>query len=260
MTTEERARQTIRNDLQKALTRNELEVYYQPFINLSTMNLIGAEALIRWNHPAHGLMTPAYFIPIAEETGLITAIDRFVIQKVCSELHEWNLTFGESLRIAVNISTKQFDDDEFILMLEDSIRLICPQSLELEITESAIMKNERSTLEKIKRLKELGLNLSLDDFGTGYSSLNYLRLFSTDTIKIDQAFVNEITSKPEVAAITQSLIMLAHDLSMKVVAEGVETEEQLEQLRRYGCDIVQGYLFSMPLPLEEFKVKFLKYL
>jgi diguanylate cyclase (GGDEF)-like protein len=257
LTEKELEQLTVRNDLHKGLLRDELEVYLQPLIETKTRKLVGAEALIRWNHPKRGLVPPERFIPIAEETGLITEIDSLVIQKVCEKLRKWTNVYKSKFHIAVNISPKQFDNDRLFQIIEQGAKSISSELLEIEITESAIMKNERNTVEKLKWLRSLGIRLALDDFGTGYSSLNHLRLFSTDTIKIDQAFVNEIVTKPEVAAITQSLILLAHSLSMKVVAEGVETEEQFDLLHQFGCDIVQGFLFSKPLPIATFEEKYL---
>lgn len=248
---------TVRNDLHKGLLRDELEVYLQPLFETKTRKLVGAEALIRWNHPKRGLVSPERFIPIAEETGLITEIDSLVIQKVCEKLRMWTLVYKRKFHVAVNISPKQFDNDRLFQIIEQGAKSISSELLEIEITESAIMKNERNTVERLKWLRSLGIRLALDDFGTGFSSLNHLRLFSTDTIKIDQAFVNEIVTKPEVAAITQSLILLAHSLSMKVVAEGVETEEQFDLLHQFGCDTVQGFLFSKPLPIPAFETKYL---
>jgi diguanylate cyclase (GGDEF)-like protein/PAS domain S-box-containing protein len=243
-------RTVIEAELRHALERGELTLHYQPKASLRSGAVQGMEALLRWGHPTLGSVSPARFIGVAEETGLIVPIGRWVVRTACAQNQAWQRAGLAPQRVAVNLSTRQFNDpglvDEVIAALDDSG--LKPQYLELELTESLMMHNVGAAVDVLARLKELGVALSIDDFGTGYSSLAYLRLFPVDYLKIDQSFVRDMLSDPKVAAIVRSIIGLAHSLDFKAVAEGVETEAQLAYLRRYQCDEMQGYFFSRPLP------------
>jgi EAL domain-containing protein (putative c-di-GMP-specific phosphodiesterase class I) len=215
---------------------------------LRTGQIVGAEALVRWQHPERGLVSPAEFIPLAEETGLIVSIDDWVLQTACQQAKDWH-TAGLSLSVAVNMSGLQFNESgliERVLKILETTGLN-PSSLELELTESALVQNPQAAIATLKELKALGIQLSLDDFGTGYSSLSYLQQFPFDTLKIDRSFVSDLTQNSKNAAIVIAIIQLAHSLNLKVIAEGVETAEQHEFLRQYQCDVIQGYWFSPPL-------------
>ena len=246
-------RLSMENALRKALGNNELLVYYQPKIDLGSGLAIGMEALIRWNHPEMGLISPAEFIPLAEETGLIVPIGEWVLRTVCKQIRDWCDTGSEVLRVAVNLSACQFRQT----MLLQVVRRIVDESgigaewLELELTESVIMDDIQTSSTVLRDLKEMGVHISMDDFGTGYSSLSLLKRLPLDTLKIDQSFVRDITTDPDDAAIVDAIISLAHSLRLRVIAEGVETSEQLDFLRSRGCDEVQGYLFSRPRPVAE---------
>ena len=243
-------RTLIEAELRHALERGELSLHYQPKVALRSGEMLGMEALLRWQHPSLGMVSPARFIPVAEETGLIVPIGRWVVRTACAQNQAWQQAGLPPQRVAVNLSTRQFKDpglvDEIVAALHDSG--LQPQYLELELTESLMMHNVGAAVEVLTQLKKLGVSLSIDDFGTGYSSLAYLRLFPIDYLKIDQSFVRDMLGDPNVAAIVRSIIGLAHSLNFKVVAEGVEVEAQLAYLRRYQCDEMQGYLFSRPLP------------
>lgn len=244
----------MENDLRKAITNNELSLLYQPRIDISNGNIVGTEALVRWEHPEQGMITPARFIPLAEETGLIMPIGEWVLKTACRQKKAWQ---GKGpvhapLSISVNISGHQFNQGDLInimvKILEDTG--LDPSYLELEITESTIMKNADSTIALLHKLKDMGVKLSMDDFGTGFSSFNYLKRFPLDIIKIDRSFIKDITNSPRDATIVKAIIVMAHTLELKVVAEGVETEEQLGLLQEMGCDEMQGFLLCRPLPAE----------
>ncbi len=243
-------RTVIEAELRHALERGELSLHYQPKASLRSGAIQGMEALLRWQHPTLGMVSPARFIGVAEETGLIVPIGRWVVRTACAQNQAWQRAGLAPQRIAVNLSSRQFNDpglvDDIIAALVDSG--LKPQYLELELTESLMMDNVGAAVEVLARLKKIGVALSIDDFGTGYSSLAYLRLFPVDYLKIDQSFVRDMLSDPKVAAIVRSIIGLAHSLDFKAVAEGVETAAQLAYLRRYQCDEMQGYFFSRPLP------------
>jgi diguanylate cyclase (GGDEF)-like protein len=241
----------LETDLRRAIERGEFEVYYQPIVSLETAHLNGFEALVRWNHPTQGRVSPAKFIPIAEETGLIVKVGGWVLQQACSQMREWQQQFSDcrSLVISVNLSGRQFLQ---IDLLEQIDRILIEtqlpaQSLKLEITETIFMRRGEITRAKVGRIKHLGIQISVDDFGTGYSSLSYLHRFPADTLKIDSSFIHQLDTHPENLAIVEAIIVLAHKLGMDVVAEGVETIAQLDQLRAIQCDHIQGYLFSPPL-------------
>ena len=246
-------RLSMENALRKALGNDELLVYYQPKIDLVSGRAIGMEALIRWNHPEMGLISPAEFIPLAEETGLIVPIGEWVLRTVCKQIRDWRDTGSEVLRVAVNLSACQFRQTMLLQVVGQIIDEtgIGAEWLELELTESVIMDNIQTSSTVLRDLKKMGVHISMDDFGTGYSSLSLLKRLPLDTLKIDQSFVRDITTDPDDAAIVDAIISLAHSLRLRVIAEGVETSEQLEFLRSRGCDEVQGYLFSRPRPVVE---------
>ncbi|MDP2785113.1 MAG: EAL domain-containing protein [Sulfurimicrobium sp.] len=240
--------------LRRAEGRNELLLYYQPKAVLATGALSGMEALVRWKHPEFGPVSPARFIPLAEETGLIVSIGAWVLRTACTQAKIW-ADAGMPLAVAVNLSGVQLRQRDFV----DSVRAVlaetglAPALLELEITESVLMEQAEETLSTLHQLKEIGVRLAIDDFGTGYSSLSYLKRFPVDTLKIDQSFVRDVTSDPDDAALVTGIIALAHSLRLKVVAEGVETAEQRDFLVRSDCDFIQGYLLSQPVPPEVFE-------
>lgn len=245
----------LETDLRRAIERQEFVNHYQPIISLITGKIVGFEALTRWQHPQRGLVSPMEFIPIAEETGLIVPIGQWVLQSACAQNKAWQDVGLSPLYVAVNLSGCQFREPNLIDMVAQVLKNtgLNPQFLELELTESIVMENAAKTIETLKKLKELGVQLSIDDFGTGYSSLSYLKRFPIDTLKIDRSFVMDIPADPDDAAIATAVITLAHSLEMQVIAEGVETEEQLVFLHRYGCDKMQGYLFSRPVATEAFE-------
>jgi diguanylate cyclase (GGDEF)-like protein len=246
-------RLALENMLRKAVSQRELVLYYQPLIDAERKTIIGLEALIRWQHPELGLLSPAHFISVAELSGLIIPIGQWVLHTACRQLKIWQKKIDRSLTVSVNLSARQFSQPDLV----DQIRAVLsdtgvdPCSLELEITESNAMHNAENTIHTLRELKQLGVRIAMDDFGTGYSSLNYLKRFPIDTLKLDQMFVKDVDSDPADAAIVSAVITLAHILSLEVVAEGVETEGQLEFLQKQGCDRIQGFLFSMPVPADE---------
>ncbi|WP_025917195.1 EAL domain-containing protein [Herminiimonas sp. CN] len=242
----------IEGDLRLALERDEFLLHYQPQVDLHTGLIVGMEALIRWSHPTRGLVSPANFINLAEETGLIVPIGDWVMRTACRQNKAWQRAGHAPLRVAVNLSAAQFAQHDLVqsitAALEDAG--LEPQYLEIELTESLVMTDVARTIGVLQELKTLGVHLSIDDFGTGYSSLSYLKRFPINVLKIDQSFVRDITVNPDDAAIVASIISLAHSLRLDVIAEGVETEDQLAFLWRNGCDQIQGYYFSRPVPGE----------
>jgi diguanylate cyclase (GGDEF)-like protein/PAS domain S-box-containing protein len=244
----------LESGLRHALDWNELELFYQPKVDLKSGQIAGAEALIRWRHPDNGLIAPSRFIPLAEDSGLIGAIGAWVIAAACAQVRLWEDAGLPRITVAVNVSARQFQDDDFAGAVARGLQEsgVCPSSLLLELTESAVMNNPDQAEEMLSRLRTLGVGVSLDDFGTGYSSLSYLKRFSIDSLKIDQSFVREIPGNSDDAAIAVLVIDLAHSLRLSVIAEGVETQAQLDFLRRNGCDEIQGYIFSQPLSVPEF--------
>lgn len=244
------ARLKLENDLHLAVSRNELELYYQPRIELSSATVIGYEALLRWNHPQDGLIEPAAFIPIAEDCGLIMPIGEWVIREACQQMKRWRETNFAVNSMAVNVSARQFFESRLPeqvsqALIESGLR---PEQLELEITESILMANTEETMNLFAQLKRLGVKLSIDDFGTGFSSLAYLKRFHVDNLKIDHSFVRDISTDPDDAAIVRAIVNLAQSLQLRVIAEGVETREQLDFLATSGCQEAQGYYFAHPLP------------
>ena len=247
-------RQSIEASLRRALERQEFSLHYQPKINLRTGEIAGAEALIRWTHPTRGVVSPAEFIPIAEDCGLILPIGKWVLREACEQARAW-VDAGLSLgTIAVNISAMEFRGENFLegvfAILKDTG--LDPRSLELELTESVLMKRAESTESVLKTLRARGVQLAVDDFGTGYSSLSYLGKFPVDALKIDQSFVRQITSSPAETTIVAAIISMGRSLKLRVVAEGVETQEEMMYLQAHQCDEAQGYYFSRPVPRQQF--------
>lgn len=244
----------LESKLRAALEKNEFVLHYQPKINLQTRRIVGAEALIRWEHPGLGRVPPDQFIPLAEDTGLIVPIGEWVIREACRQIRNWQENGICDLRMAVNLSARQFKEANIQILILDIIREtgIAPSSLEIEITESLIMDDTERINGVLQELKGNGIHISMDDFGTGYSSLSYLKKLNVDSLKIDRSFVNDIIIDSEDAIIAEAVIALGHSLRLQVVAEGIETEEQLEFLRALKCDEGQGYYFSHPLPAIDF--------
>lgn len=245
----------LERDLHHALEREELEIYYQPQVNLTTGKIIGAEALLRWQHREIGFISPAKFIPLAEETGLIEQIGKWVLVNACQQIKSWQNSGLGKLRIAVNLSGSQFIqqnlDQELLHILSNTA--IDPKYLELELTESILIENIERSMSELNALKSTGIKIAIDDFGTGYSSLSYLQKFHFDVLKIDRCFIHNIDKNMKNSAITTAIISMAHQLNLKVIAEGVETYQELAFLLRYNCDAMQGYFFSKPLKNAEFE-------
>jgi len=245
-------RLALESNLRHAIERNELVLHYQPQVDIRSGRIIGVEALVRWQHPAMGLVSPAKFIPLAEETGMIVPIGEWVLQTACAAHQAWEKQGLPHLRIAVNLSPRQFIHGDPLKFVAHALKQANrnPASLELEITESMVMHNPERAVTLIQRLKDVGILVAIDDFGTGYSSLAYLKRFPIDSLKIDRSFIVDIPGDPSNEAITQAIIAMAHSLELNVIAEGVETGDQLKFLRDHGCDQIQGYYFSKPLPAE----------
>ncbi|MEK8126847.1 EAL domain-containing protein [Paenibacillus filicis] len=243
---------TLEQELRRALSRSELLLHYQPQMDIETQRIVGFEALVRWKHPERGLVPPGQFIPFAEECGLIVPIGEWVLSEACRQNKEWQDAGYEPPPVSVNLSTRQFLQHNLTGRVAEVLQQtgLAPSQLELEITESCTMEVEYAT-EQMLELKQLGVKISIDDFGTGYSSLSYLKKFPIDKLKIDQSFVRDIMTDPNDAAIVASIIAMTGHLSLKVIAEGVETEEQLQFLHRNQCDEIQGYYFSPPLSIDK---------
>jgi len=246
-------RLTLENNLRRAIDRGEFRLYYQPKVELSTGQVTGVEALLRWRDPAAGIVLPSEFIPLAEEMGSIVLIGSWVLRAAAQQAVAWQKANGTPLRVSVNLSPLQIEDPGFAKTVASVLEEtgLDPQYLEFEITESTLMQDEESNIALLQRLKGMGIRLSLDDFGTGYSSLSYLRRLPIDTLKIDRSFVQRIASDPEDAAFAGAIIGMAKVLRLRVVVEGVETEEQRDLLEELGCDEIQGFLFSTPVPADE---------
>ncbi len=246
-------RLTLESGLRQALPEEKFHLVYQPQVEVRGKALLGMEALLRWQHPELGPVNPAQFIPILEETGLITEVGHWVLRTACRHAARWNELLGRPLHIAINISGRQFHDPELNIQVARVLEEtgIPAHLLELEITESVLMQHNHASLSNLEALHRMGVRLAIDDFGTGYSSLSYLKRFPVDSLKIDRTFIRDITTDPDDATIVSAITAMAHRLNMRVTAEGVETEEQLEFLRRCDCDAMQGYLFSEPLLAEE---------
>jgi EAL domain-containing protein (putative c-di-GMP-specific phosphodiesterase class I) len=246
-------RLSTESSMRRALEQNEFTLHYQPVINLATGRIDGAEALLRWPQQDNRLISPAEFIPVAEDTGLIIPLGEWVLEKACAQAREWQV-HQPGLRIAVNLSARQFRQRNLVDMIKRVLATtgLAPHLLELELTESILMDNVDDTLRTLARLEGMGIKFAIDDFGTGYSSLSYLKRFPIHTLKIDRSFVRDISTDPDDAAIVTAIIFMARSLNLQVTAEGVETAEQSDFLRSLNCDHVQGFYFDRPLPAYEF--------
>ena len=249
------ARMQLETDLRRAVENQEFRTFYQAIVSLADWKIFGFEALVRWQHPTRGLVSPAEFIPLAEETGMILWLGRWVLQEACHQMALWKAQFQDSAPkvICVNLSARQFAQPDLVSQLAQILEetKLDPGQLKLEMTESLVMQNVATASAMLKEMKTLGVLLGIDDFGTGYSSLSYLSRFPIDTLKVDGSFVSRIGEDKENLEIVRTIITLAHNLKMDVIAEGVETAEQLSQLRDLGCEYAQGYYFSRPVPAEE---------
>ena len=243
----------MENSLRRAIERQELLLYYQPKFNIVSGNVIGMEALIRWRHPEMGLVPPLDFIPLAEESGLIITIGEWVIEEACRQNKAWQAAGMGFVPVAVNVSSAQFEQRNFATKVSDILARtgLAPERLELEMTESILMGDVSSAMHTLKRFKEMGIKISVDDFGTGYSSLSYLNKFPIDELKVDRSFVMHVPGNKGDSMITSAIIALAHSLNLQVVAEGVESEAQANFLLKSGCQVMQGYLYSKPVPADE---------
>ncbi|WP_153940416.1 putative bifunctional diguanylate cyclase/phosphodiesterase [Acidithiobacillus thiooxidans] len=243
----------------QAIDNEEFVLHYQPKVNLASGKVVGAEALIRWNDPRTGLVPPDKFIPILEETGLISEVGRWALRRAVEDYLRWRATGLEAVRIAVNVSPLQLRNPGFVAEIERKIGIgaHAADGLELEITESMIMEDVKHSVSILRTIRDMGVHVTIDDFGTGFSSLGYLSKLPLDTLKIDRSFVTDITAGPQGLALVTTIISLAHALKLKVVAEGVETEQQYSLLHLLSCDEMQGYLFSKPVPVEDFEKRFL---
>jgi EAL domain-containing protein (putative c-di-GMP-specific phosphodiesterase class I) len=240
--------------LRHALANGELSLHYQPQVSLMTGNVIGMEALLRWTHPKLGSVSPSLFIPLAEETGLILPIGAWVFRTACCDAVRLREELGLDLSISVNLSPRQFQQKNLVQVIESALQAsgLPAESLEIEITESMVMVNSETTLDKLQKMRELGVKVAIDDFGTGFCSFSYLLQYQVDRLKIDQSFVRQAVDDVNAAAVVRTIIAMSHGLNIKVVAEGVETEEQVRFLLRRRCDEAQGYFFSGPVPAAEF--------
>jgi diguanylate cyclase (GGDEF)-like protein len=249
-----RERLELENGLRRALEQREFVLHYQPKVDVRTGRIDSAEALVRWRHPKHGLIAPAQFIPLAEETGLILPLGEWVIREACRQAFAWQAAGLRPLRVAVNLSAQQFRQKNLVGLVRDALAAsrLESQYFELELTESAVMDDAEQSIEILRELSELGVRISVDDFGTGYSSLSYLRRLPLDKLKIDRAFIREVVTSRDDAEIVRAIISLAHALRLQVIAEGVETPDQLEFLNGLGCDQYQGFHFSAPIPSNAF--------
>ena len=245
----------LESNLRGALERSEFVVHYQPQVTIPDFQLVGMEALVRWRHPSLGLLYPSEFVPLAEDSGLIIALGEWVMRVGCAQNKAWQDKGLAPMRLSVNFSARQFQQSTFISTVAEILKEtnLDPRWLELELTESSIMKEPEQAIEKLHELKLMGIKVAIDDFGTGYSSLNYLKRFPIDTLKIDKTFVSDVCKDPHDTAIVRAIITLGHALDLTVIAEGVETQEQLQYLRSLGCDVVQGFLFSKSLPAPAFE-------
>jgi predicted signal transduction protein with EAL and GGDEF domain len=248
-------RRIMEQDLRKALSAGEFELYYQPVVSLESNKISGFEALIRWNHPEQGLVAPATFIPLAEEIGFIVPLGEWVIRQACITAAQW----PDHLQVAVNISAAQFRGSGLMQVIMNALATsgLHPTRLEIEITETVLLQDKEATLAVLHQLRALGVRIAMDDFGTGYSSLTYLQCFPFDKIKIDRSFVKDIANNTGSLNIVRAVAALANGMGMAATAEGVETREQLDRITAEGCTEMQGYLFSRPLPVHEIERLFL---
>jgi diguanylate cyclase (GGDEF)-like protein len=244
------SRRQFETDLRLAVEDEQLELFYQPLVNLETGSIIGGEALMRWRHPEHGMISPAEFIPISEETGFIETLGAWALNRACRDALQW----PEDVKVSVNLSPVQFRTDALVGVIEDALKTsgLDPRRLELEVTESILLKKNAANIQALHKMRSLGLTIALDDFGTGYSSLSYLQRFPFDKLKIDQSFVRDMVSQPDSLVIVKSIIGLSRNLGMLTTAEGVETRAQLDIIMASGCNEAQGYYFGAPMPKREF--------
>jgi EAL domain-containing protein (putative c-di-GMP-specific phosphodiesterase class I) len=244
--------------LRKAIDTHQLVLHYQPIISIINESVCGFEALVRWNHPKRGLIPPREFIPIAEESDLIILLGRWVLQESCRQMAEWHKKFPSvpPITINVNVSSRQLRDSGLVEDVQFALAEsgLNAESLSIEITESSLIENIEQTITTLNRLKAMNVRLEIDDFGAGYSSLSYLRRLPFDTLKIDRSFIRELSAGSDGLDIVKAIVEMAHSLRLRVIAEGVETEEQLSQLRELGCKYVQGFLFSKPLDTKAVEV------
>jgi EAL domain-containing protein (putative c-di-GMP-specific phosphodiesterase class I)/FixJ family two-component response regulator len=245
----------LKTSLYSALKREEFLVYYQPQISMNTGKIVGAEALVRWQHHEKGLISPTEFIPVAEKTGFIIPLGEWILETACQQVQAWKNDGFPGLRVAVNLSPRQFHQPDLSSRVAQILEKVglAPSSLELELTESLMVEDVKSAIATLTQLKNLGISISIDDFGTGYSSLSYLTQYPFDALKIDRSFVRNITDGCRNAAIVKAIIEMAHSLRLEVIAEGVETEAEKDFLWRSECDVMQGYLFSPPLSAANFE-------
>lgn len=249
---------TLETGLRHALERNEFEIYYQPQFDVAKGKPFGAEALLRWRHPKHGIISPEDFIPLLEDTGLIVPVGQWILSEVCQQVVKWSEQGMTLERVAVNLSSRQFDELDFL----DNILAITNNYgidagvLEFEITESLLLRQAHYTVDVLRQLSQNGIRIAIDDFGTGYSSLSYLKRYPINTIKIDRSFVGDVNSDPEDAEIVKAILAMARSLKLDVIAEGVETKKQEKFLRDAGCQYVQGFYYAKPCPAEEFMETF----
>jgi EAL domain-containing protein (putative c-di-GMP-specific phosphodiesterase class I) len=251
------SRAALEIELLKAIETRQFQLYYQIQVD-SNRRPLGAEALIRWQHPARGVVSPAQFIQLAEETGLIIAIGKWILETACAQLQAWQKNdLTRELTLSVNVSAKQFHETDFVAQVQAAVNFyaINPMLLKLEPTESVLLENIDDTVSTMNKLKAIGVRFALDDFGTGFSSLQYLKKLPLNQLKIDQSFVKDLVSDNSDQAIVRTIIAMAQSLNLEVIAEGVETEEQLHILQHNGCNHYQGYLFGKPLPIEDFEAQ-----
>ena len=252
MSAESRAQLTMEMELRRALERSEFILHYQPQYDVRSGRAVGVEALIRWQHPRQGLLSPEHFMPLLEETGLIVSVGEWVLRSACTQWRAWSAAGRQDLRVAINVSARQFGSNDFVdhvrqVVMEEQVPPAC---IELEVTETVVMQDVMRAAEMLNALRRLGIRPAIDDFGTGYASLSYLKRFAIDILKIDQCFVHDVDNDPDDAAIIEAITSLGHNLGMEVVAEGVETQGQYNFLRAQGCDTVQGFLLGRPMPVE----------
>jgi predicted signal transduction protein with EAL and GGDEF domain len=261
MHTQALRRLTLESDLRKAIEREEFQVYYQPVMDILCNQLVGFEALIRWHHPTRGFVSPGEFVPVAEETGLIAAIDQWVSHTACEQLARWQKKFPlcQNLRISINLSAQDLQNPHLLTEIDTLVRNsgLSNHHITLEITESMLIEDVSKTINLLTQLKAKNLQISIDDFGTGYSSLNYLHCLPADTLKIDRSFVSQMCEDHRNHQVVNTIITLGQQLGMAVVAEGVETPEQLQRLQQLGCQFAQGYLFARPVSAEDVETLFL---
>jgi len=246
-------RLTLENDLRRALQRDEFCLYYQPQISNTDRQVMGVEALLRWQHPRKGILTPETFIPLLEDTGLIVSVGEWVMSKACEQLRNWHAAGITVPQVAVNIAPRQLVDENFTNKVQQILAdsRLEASFLELEITESTLMENEELSIKTLRELHDMGVSIAMDDFGTGYSSLRYLRVFPLRTLKIDRAFVCNLPYNQDDCNLASMIITMGHGMGLKVVAEGVETEAQYSFLKGLDCDLTLGYFFSRPLPHDQ---------